>query len=171
MFDTFNSYRDDLDDDFNFTPAEWMGLIIAGNIAAGISFVANSGVLALHGFMLWYKPVIVNRLSLRMIVLSSIFNMVYCGCQLVIDDIGSLNASCRALALTLIAADTMACMCLAMVGLNLVTIFVLKVVRSIKLEIFYYCFIGLSGIFVTVIPVFFGPQRGPKVREKITSCW
>ncbi|KAI9342690.1 hypothetical protein BD770DRAFT_414564 [Pilaira anomala] len=171
MFDTFNSYRDNLSDDFNFTPTEWMGLIIAGNVSAAISFFANSGVLALHGFMLWYKPVIVNRLSLRMIVLSSIFNMVYCCCQLVIDDIGSLDTSCRALALTLIAADTMACMCLAMVGLNLVTIFVLKVIRSIKLEIFYYCFIALSGILVTVIPAFFGSQRGPKVREKITSCW
>ncbi|KAG2233664.1 hypothetical protein BDF21DRAFT_497525 [Thamnidium elegans] len=171
MFDNYDAYSNDVNDAFNFSPSEWAGLIIAGNVAAGISFLANSIVLFLHGFMLWYKPVIVNRLSLRMIVLSCIFNMIYCTCQLVTDDISSISLTCRALAFVMISSDTMACMCLAMVGLNLVTIFVFKVSRSMKLEIFYYCFIILSGVLVVVVPILVGPVRGPKNKEVLTSCW
>lgn len=171
MFDSYDKQSNDVNGTFNFTPSEWAGLIIAGNVAATISFFANSFVLFLHGFMLWYKPVIVNRLSLRMIVLSCIFNMVYCACQVVTDDIASTSFSCRVLAFVLISSDTMACMCLAMVGLNLVTIFVFKVSRSMKLEIFYYCFILLSGVLVVVVPILVGPVRGPKIKEATSSCW
>ncbi|GAA5810968.1 hypothetical protein MFLAVUS_004397 [Mucor flavus] len=112
-----------------------------------------------------------GRLSLRMIVLSCIFNMLYCACQVVTDDIPSTSFSCRVLAFVLISSDTMACMCLAMVGLNLVTIFVFKVSRSMKLEILYYCFIILSGVLVVVVPILVGPTRGPKNKDALSSCW
>lgn len=171
MFDFYHPYRHDVNGSFNFTSSQWAGLVIAGNVAATISFFANSFVLFLHGFMLWYKPVIVNRLSLRMIVLSCIFNMLYCACQVVTDDIPSTSFSCRVLAFVLISSDTMACMCLAMVGLNLVTIFVFKVSRSMKLEILYYCFIILSGVLVVVVPILVGPTRGPKNKDALSSCW
>ncbi|KAI7884132.1 uncharacterized protein EV154DRAFT_605898 [Mucor mucedo] len=80
--------------------------------------------------------------------------MLYCACQLVSDDIASASFPCRVIAFVMIASDTMACMCLTMVGLNLVTIFVFKVSRSFKLELFYYFLIGVSGVMVVVIPLF-----------------
>ncbi|KAI8092406.1 uncharacterized protein B0P05DRAFT_526135 [Gilbertella persicaria] len=104
---------------WKFSSQEWIGISSAGLVAAAISFAANSCVLIVHGFMSWYRPVIVNRLSLRMIVASCICNMLYCASQLVTDRISSLSYSCRALAYVTTVSDTMACMCLAMVGLNL----------------------------------------------------
>lgn len=171
MFYNYDGYNNRLDKWVYFSRSEWEGLIVAGKVSACVSFIANSFVLILHGFMMWYKPVIVNRLSLRMIVLSCIFNMLYCACQLVTDDISSTSFPCRVLAFVLIASDTMACMCLAMVGLNLVTIFVLKVSRSIKLELFYYFLICLSGVLVVVVPIFVGSPRGPKNPDVLASCW
>lgn len=156
---------------FNFTESEWSGIVDSGNAAAGISFAANSVVLILHAFMTWYRPAIVNRLSLRMIVLSCIFNIFYCACQLVTDNMPSTSFNCRVLAYILIASDTMACMCLAMVGLNLVMIFVLKVSRSLKLELLYYFFILLSGVLVIVVPYKWGTIKGPKSGDTDFSCW
>jgi hypothetical protein len=168
----FEQYATETDDaKFDFTESQWDGIVNAGNAAAGISIGANSIVLILHAFMTWYRPAIVNRLSLRMIVLSCIFNMIFCACQLVSDSIPSTSFSCRVLAYILIASDTMACMSLAMVGLNLVMIFVLKVSRSIKLELLYYLIISLSGIIVTVIPYRFGTVKGPKNQDNDATCW
>jgi hypothetical protein len=166
-----HEYSTTEDRPFNFSSAEWAGIIVAGDAAAGISFVFNSVVLILHAFMTWYRPAIVNRLSLRMIVLSCIFNMIYCACQLVTDDILDGSFSCRVLAYTLIASDTMAVMSLTMVGLNLVVIFVLKVSRSFKLELLYYLLILLSGVFVIIVPQIWGNRRGPRSTDPAASCW
>lgn len=156
---------------WNFTSSQWLGLMATGEAAAAVSFVSNSCVLILHAFMTWYRPVVVNRLSLRMIVVSVVFNMVYCACQLVTDDISNQSNACRAIAYIMIAADTMACMCLAMVGLNLVMIFVLKVSRSIKIEILYYLIVLASGVIVCVVPLYVGTPKGPKNKREEASCW
>jgi hypothetical protein len=156
---------------WSFSSAEWNAIVGSGNTAAAISFVANSCVLIVHAFMTWYRPAIVNRLSLRMIVISCICNLIYCACQLVTDEISSQSFSCRALAYVLVASDTMACMCLTMVGLNLVMIFVLKVSKTVKLEILYYLIIVLSGILVSIVPVLVGNPKGPKDETVETSCW
>ncbi|KAL9543230.1 hypothetical protein MBANPS3_008209 [Mucor bainieri] len=156
---------------WNFTPSQWLGLMATGEAAAAVSFVANSCVLILHAFMTWYRPVVVNRLSLRMIVVSVVFNMVYCACQLVTDDISNQSNACRAIAYVMIASDTMACMCLAMVGLNLVMIFVLKVSRSIKIEILYYLIVVASGVIVCLVPLYVGNPKGPRNKREEASCW
>lgn len=156
---------------WNFSTSQWIGLMAAGTAAAIISFISNSCVLILHAFMTWYRPAVVNRLSLRMIVVSVVFNMIYCACQLVTDDISNQSFSCRIIAYLLIASDTMACMCLAMVGLNLVMIFVLKVSRSIKVEIFYYFIVLASGVIVCVVPEYVGTPKGPKNKREEASCW
>jgi hypothetical protein len=166
-----NYYKNVTATGWNFSSTEWDSIIVSGSTAAAISFAANSCVLIVHTFMTWYRPVIVNRLSLRMIVISCICNMIYCACQLVTDDISSQSFSCRAFAYVLIASDTMACMCLAMVGLNLVMIFVLKVAKTIKLEILYYLIIALSGILVCIVPVLVGTAKGPKNKRDESSCW
>ncbi|KAL0140007.1 hypothetical protein V8B55DRAFT_1503343 [Mucor lusitanicus] len=156
---------------WNFTTSQWLGLIATGEAAAAVSFVSNGCVLILHAFMTWYRPAVVNRLSLRMIVVSVVFNMVYCACQLVTDDISNQSSACRAIAYVMIAADTMACMCLAMVGLNLVMIFVLKVSRSVKIEIIYYLIVAASGVIVCLVPFYVGTPKGPRNKREEASCW
>lgn len=156
---------------WNFSSSQWIGLMAAGTTAAIISFISNSCVLILHAFMTWYRPIVVNRLSLRLIAVSVVFNMVYCACQLVTDDISNQSFSCRVIAYVIIASDTMTCMCLAMVGLNLVMIFVLKVSRSIKIEILYYFIVLASGVIVCVVPVYVGTAKGPKNKREEASCW
>lgn len=159
------------EEQWNFSSSQWLGLMITGAAAAAVSFISNGCVLILHAFMTWYRPVVVNRLSLRMIVVSVVFNMVYCACQLVTDDISNQSSACRAIAYVMIAADTMACMCLAMIGLNLVMIFVLKVSRSIKIEILYYLIVLASGVTVCLVPIYLGSPKGPKDKQEKASCW
>lgn len=166
--DMFRNQRPANDTSLNFSEDEWMGLVIAGDTAATASLIANSIVLIIHSFMLWYRPAVVARLSLRMIVLSCIFNIFYCAGQLVTDEISSQAYSCRVLIYVLIVSDTMACMCLAMVGLNLVMIFVLRVSRSVKLEVIYYMIIAVCGVLVAVVPI----SVNRRVRPNPTaSCW
>jgi hypothetical protein len=168
MFFTLSSMAET---QWNFSSSQWIGLMAAGTTAAIISFISNSCVLILHAIMTWYRPIVVNRLSLRLIAVSVVFNMVYCACQLVSDDISNQSFSCRVIAYVIIASDTMTCMCLAMVGLNLVMIFVLKVSRSIKIEIFYYFIVLASGVIVCVVPVYVGTAKGPKNKREEASCW
>lgn len=156
---------------WNFSPAQWDGIIVAGLVASSLSFAANIGVICIHTLLTCIRPYIVNRLSLRMILISCICNLIFCVCQLVTDRIPSVSSSCRAFAYVLIASDTMACMCLAMVSLNLVMIFVLKVPKSLKTEIVYYLIVAASGILVTIIPVYVGNRKGPRNKEEATSCW
>ncbi|KAI8334865.1 hypothetical protein BD560DRAFT_428607 [Blakeslea trispora] len=141
----YDNFPDLEDTSWNFTDSQWKSVADAGKAAAIISFIANSCVLIVHGFMSWHRPAVVNRLSLRMIVFSCICNMLYCASQIVTDNISAQSTSCRALAYVTIISDTMACMCLAMVGFNLVMIFALKVPRSLKSEVIYYLIVLLSG--------------------------
>lgn len=166
--DMFGTPRTANNTSLNFSESEWMGLVIAGDTAAAASLLANSIVLFIHGFMLWYRPAVVARLSLRMIVLSCIFNVFYCAGQLATDEISSQAYSCRVLIYVLIVSDTMACMCLAMVGLNLVMIFVLRVSRSVKLEVLYYLIIAVSGVLVAVVPISVNRRVPPNPNA---SCW
>ncbi|KAI8334914.1 hypothetical protein EDC96DRAFT_568531 [Choanephora cucurbitarum] len=164
-------YPDIEDANFDFTASQWKSVANAGHAASIISFIANSCVLVVHGFMSWHRPAVVNRLSLRMIVFSCICNMLYCASQLVTDNISAQSASCLALAYVTVVSDTMACMCLAMVGLNLVMIFVLKVPRSLKIEIVYYLVVLLLGVIVSVIPHTFGNSDGLRNDKPEVSCW
>ncbi|KAI9486683.1 MAG: hypothetical protein EXX96DRAFT_604784 [Benjaminiella poitrasii] len=156
---------------WDFTNTQWNGLIYSGIIASVFSFISNIGVLLIHGITSYYRPIIVNRLSLRMIVLSCLFNLIYCVCQLVTDTIKAKSRHCYALAYVLVSSDTMSCMCLTMVGLNLVMIFVLKKSRTLKLELFYYFLVAVSGILVSIIPRFFGPTPDPETTLKNATCW
>ncbi|CEG82514.1 hypothetical protein RMATCC62417_16574 [Rhizopus microsporus] len=65
----------------------------------------------------------------------------------------------------------MACMCLAVVGLNLVMILAMKVSRTKKLEIFYYVIIAVSGVLVSVVPRLVPHTSGPLPNEIVASCW
>ncbi|OBZ83064.1 hypothetical protein A0J61_08887 [Choanephora cucurbitarum] len=166
-----DSYPDIEDTNFDFTASQWKSVANAGHAASIISFIANSCVLVVHGFMSWHRPAVVNRLSLRMIVFSCVCNMLYCASQLVTDNISAQSASCLALAYVTVVSDTMACMCLAMVGLNLVMIFVLKVPRSLKIEIVYYLVVLLFGVIVSVIPHTVGNSDGLRNDNSEVTCW
>ncbi|KAG1298717.1 hypothetical protein G6F62_001340 [Rhizopus arrhizus] len=124
-----------------------------------------------HGILLFYRSNIANRLSLRLIVLSSAFDSIYSICQIVVDHIDSRSTSCRALAYILISTDTMACMCLAVVGLNLVMIFAVKISTTLKLEMIYYAIVATSGILVSIIPKVAGNKTGPGAVPLISKIW
>lgn len=155
----------------NFTADQWSGLIVTNHIVSSISLISSICVLVAHGILLLYRSNIANRLSLRMIVLSSTFDSIYSICQIVVDHIDSRSTSCRAIAYILISTDTMACMCLAIVGLNLVMIFAVKISTTLKLEIVYYAIVATSGILVSIIPKVAGNKTGPGAGSFISTCW
>lgn len=155
----------------SFTAGQLSGLIITNLVASIMSLAGTICVLIVHGILLAYRPKVVNRLSLRLIVLSSIFDGVYSASQIAVDHIDSRQSSCRVLIYILISTDTMACMCLAVIGLNLVMILAMKVSRTKKLEIFYYVIIAVSGVLVAVVPRLVPHIRGPLPDEIVASCW
>ncbi|KAI7898766.1 uncharacterized protein BX663DRAFT_546135, partial [Cokeromyces recurvatus] len=158
--------------EWDFTHTQWRGLVNAGVVASAVSFAANSCVLLIHGIISYYRHAIVNRLSLRMIALSCVFNMIYCACQLATDNTAAISHNCYVMTFVLVSSDAMACMCLTMVGLNLVMIFVLKTARSLKIEICYYILIAVVGILVSTIPYIYGPKPIPQENfDEHISCW
>lgn len=155
----------------SFTAGQISGLIITNLVASIMSLVGTVSVLIVHGILLDYRPKVINRLSLRLIVLSSIFDGIYSAIQIAIDYIDSRRSACRVLIYILISTDTMACMCLALIGLNLVTILAMKVPRTKKLEIFYYVIIAVSGVLVAIVPKIVPQTNGPSPDEIVASCW
>ncbi|KAI9254847.1 hypothetical protein BY458DRAFT_589285, partial [Sporodiniella umbellata] len=154
-----------------FTKSQDFALVIASHIVSSISLVGSLSVLTTHIVLLFYRSNIVNRLSLRLIVLTSIFDCVYSACQVATDHISSQSISCRAIAYILISTDTMACMCLAVVGLNLVMIFAIRVSNTLKYELLYYLAVVASGILVTMMPRLVGDKTGPGPNAASASCW
>jgi hypothetical protein len=155
----------------SFTAGQLSGLVITNFVASIISLAGTVCVLIVHGILLSYRPKVVNRLSLRLIVLSSIFDGIYSASQIAVDYIDSRQSSCRVIIFILISTDTMACMCLAVIGLNLVMILAMKVSRTKKLEIFYYVIIAVSGVLVSVVPRLAPHISGPLPDEIVASCW
>lgn len=165
----------DFSNKLGFTPEQWTGIILSGLISSIVSLIANLSVITIHLILTWFRPYIVNRLSLRMIVVACALNCLYCISQIATDSIPSDSNSCRAFAYLIVSTDTMSCMCLAMVGLNLVSIFVFKFPRSVVLEVVYYLIVALSGILVAVIPAFAGSKKGPNhnshLDDQSKTCW
>ncbi|KAI8987619.1 hypothetical protein BDF20DRAFT_279070 [Mycotypha africana] len=158
--------------DWEFTSSEWTGLVVSGSVAATISFAANICVIIVHFSIMWYRPNIVSRLSLRMIVCSCVLNIVYNACQSVTYHILGTNIQCHRLTYVLSATDVMSCMCLAMVGLSLVMVFVVKVSRSLKLELLYYLIVAASGILVAIVSLVSGEKTfGPSEPDDPSKCW
>lgn len=159
---------------WEFTESQWNGIILAGSIASILSLIVNILVVLTHIILYWFRPYAVNRHSLRMIVVACILNTLFCIAQLYVDGIPSNITSCRAFAYILTASDTMACMCLAMIGFNLVTVFVFKIPRSTTLEAMYYVTVALSGLLVTIVPAFAGNAKGPRNTsdsDGTETCW
>lgn len=157
--------------EYYFKQNEQYALVIASHIVSSISLVSSIFVIIVHIILLFYRSNIVNRLSLRFIVLASVFDSVYSACQIATDHINSRSLSCRAIAYILISTDTMVCMCLAVVGLNLVVIFAIRVSNTLKLEIIYYLVVAISGVLVTVIPRLVGNKTGPSPDASSSTCW
>ncbi|KAL0080142.1 hypothetical protein J3Q64DRAFT_1864941 [Phycomyces blakesleeanus] len=65
------------------------------------------------------------------------------------------------------STDTMSCTCLAMVGVNLVLIFIVNVNRPWRFEKYYYILIGIVGVIVIVMPL--AISSSPE--NVVETCW
>lgn len=128
-------------------------LSIGGTVTCCITLFTNVIVVLLHFLFLWYQASMVNRVSLRLIVFSCLCNVVYTVMKLVAQTLPDNSLGCRVLVYFVITTDTMATMCLAMVGLNLVIILVVQVVNPRRLEKYYYTAVAISAILVAVAPL------------------
>ncbi|KAI9248305.1 hypothetical protein BDA99DRAFT_525341 [Phascolomyces articulosus] len=68
-----------------------------------------------------------NRISLRLIVFACICNIIYNVMTLAITGIVDYNPGCNVIIFFVIATDIMSCMSLAMIGVNLVMILIVRV--------------------------------------------
>ena len=137
--------------------------------SAIVSIVCNILVLITFFFIMWYRPPMVNRVSLRLIVFSCFCNIIYCIFGMPTPTTQDSNPACRVLIYILIATDTMSTMSLAMVGLNLVMIFIVRVTHPVKLEKYYYALIIISAILATVMPL--AVATAPAKNMGNYNCW
>lgn len=137
--------------------------------SAIVSIVCNILVLITFFFIMWYRPPMVNRVSLRLIVFSCFCNIIYCVFGMPTPAIKDNNPTCRVLIYILIATDTMSTMSLAMVGLNLVMIFIVRVTHPVKLEKYYYALITISAVLATVMPL--AVATAPAKNSGQNNCW
>ncbi|KAI7880402.1 hypothetical protein K492DRAFT_207590 [Lichtheimia hyalospora FSU 10163] len=137
--------------------------------SAIVSIICNILVLITFFFIMWYRPPMVNRVSLRLIVFSCFCNIIYCIFGMPTPTTQDDNPACRVLIYILIATDTMSTMSLAMVGLNLVMIFIVRVTHPVKLEKYYYALIIMSAILATVMPL--AVATAPANNMGNYDCW
>ncbi|KAI9313367.1 hypothetical protein BX666DRAFT_677523 [Dichotomocladium elegans] len=136
--------------------------------SAALSILCSLVVLLAFFFILWYRPPMANRITLRLIVLSCFCNLIYCLVGLPTTVVGDKTMACRVLIFFMIGADTMASMCLAMVGVHLVVVFVIRAKYPERKEKYYYTFIVASAIITVVVPA--ATTVGPTATMN-TSCW
>lgn len=135
---------------------------------AAISLFCCLLVLGFHSFMLWYKPAAVDRVSLRLIILSAGCNVLFTILKLVFTKLDDTSLACNVLAYFLVTSDVMASTCLAMVSLNLVLIFIVRVVHPQALEKYYYVIIIVIALLVAMVPL--GMTRGRHESHGYV-CW
>ncbi|KAG2221583.1 hypothetical protein INT45_002597 [Circinella minor] len=123
--------------------------------AASVSLFASVCVVLSYFFILWYQSSMANRISLRLIVFACLVNSIYNVMQLTVTSILDTSSSCRPAIYVVIATDIMCCMCLAMIGVNLVMILIVRINHPAKMEKYYYaCIIvvTLLGILIPLAP-------------------
>lgn len=133
-----------------------------------ISLISSVVVLSSYFFILWYRPPMVNRISLRLIVFSCFCTIVFLCLHYATEDISNHSEACRVIIYFLIITDIMACMCLAMVGLNLVMIFIVRVSNPARMEKYYYIFICIMALLGALVPI--GNQVNASLITNV-SCW
>jgi hypothetical protein len=153
-----------------FSQDEWRALDASAITAGSISILFSLFVLVLHSFIVLKKDGSANRLSIRMIIIACVCNIVYCTLQIVSCQIHSTVFACHILVHLIMATDTMACMALAMIGFNLVVIFIFKVSKRIKVDLFYYGVVLLSGILTFSIPLILRIKKKP-TQLPSSYCW
>lgn len=133
--------------------AEAEALVLISITTAAISLVCCILVLVFHSFMLWYRPATVNRVSLRLILLSAACNVLFTILKILLTKLSDLTLACDVLSYFMIASDVIASACLAMISLNLVLIFIVQVGHPQALEKYYYIAILLMGLLAAVVPL------------------
>lgn len=133
-----------------------------------ISLLSSIVVLSSYFFILWYRPPMVNRISLRLIVFSCFCTIVFICMHYATETISNQSNACRVIVYFMIISDIMACMCLAMVGLNLVMIFIVRVANPARMEKYYYIFICLTAVIGALVPL---ASRFDVSSIMEVSCW
>ncbi|KAI8889478.1 hypothetical protein K501DRAFT_316011 [Backusella circina FSU 941] len=158
------------DNEYYFSNHEWKALDAAALTAGSVSILFSLFVLILHSFIVIKKDSSANRLSIRMIIIACVCNIVYCTLQIVSCQIHSEVYACHILVHLIMATDTMACVALAMIGFNLVVIFIFKVSKRIKVDLCYYGVVLLSGILTFSIPLVLHVKKEP-TKVPMSYCW
>ena len=121
--------------------------------AASVSLFASVCVVLSYFFILWYQSSMANRISLRLIVFACLVNSIYNVMQLTVTSILDTSSSCRPAIYVVIATDIMCCMCLAMIGVNLVMILIVRINHPAKMEKYYYACIIIVSLLGLLIPL------------------
>ncbi|KAI7848658.1 hypothetical protein BDC45DRAFT_522786 [Circinella umbellata] len=136
--------------------------------AASVSLFASLCVVLSYFFILWYQSSMANRISLRLIVFACLVNSIYNVMQLTVTSILDTSSSCRPAIYVVIVTDIMCCMCLAMIGVNLVMILIVRINHPAKMEKYYYACIILVTLLGLLMPL---ASNNPGTAPSGRMCW
>ncbi|KAI7856757.1 hypothetical protein BDC45DRAFT_48672 [Circinella umbellata] len=139
-------------------------------VVASISLFASILVLIFYGLFMYYERKKADRVSLRCVALGSISNVID-----ITLDLGSTigetpQTGCRVIGLIVNFMDVLNAGFLAVIGINLFLVFVLKIDRTKRLERIYYPLIVFYGIMAMIGPIVKESQQFvPK--NPTFNCW
>ncbi|KAI8381531.1 uncharacterized protein BYT42DRAFT_613303 [Radiomyces spectabilis] len=155
---------------FLFNHQSFIALMSASIVASVISLIGAGLAILGYGYLWFYHRQPANRVSLRCVFLASVMNVL----KGMFDIANVLSVGdtvyCHAGAVIVLFLKITSAALLAVVGLNLVLIFVINVKRSDLLELFYYPGILLYSFVTIVVPIYLESRIGSSNGNEYV-CW
>lgn len=130
-------------------------IIQATIVSSSISIFASTLIIISYIYLKAYHPNKANRVSLRCVFLSSIMNLVNSSFDIFTLQQYSGTSLCKVSATITMVTRVMGATFLALVGINLVLVFVFNVVYTAKqLERIYYPCAAAFGFITAVVPIY-----------------
>lgn len=147
--------RNNPDNIYIYSPSEYESLVKAAIASSAISMLSSLFIILFYMILRRYNPAKTNRVSLRCVLFASWMNMIDAIFDICLVLLTGDTALCRSTGIVRMFARVMSAALLALVGINLVLIFVINVSsRTAKrLEWAYYVGALIYGFVTISVPI------------------
>ncbi|KAG0194564.1 hypothetical protein DFQ28_009772 [Apophysomyces sp. BC1034] len=137
----------------SFDPYQLKTLTILSSVFGSVSLFCFCIAVIVHVAILHFRSSMVNRVSLRLIIFSCICGIIFQVVQVSIATVNSKSRYCIVASYFGMTMQSMICMSLAMVGLNISLIIVLKLATPESMEKYYFGAILTVGFLTFIVPL------------------
>ncbi|CAO3632010.1 unnamed protein product [Cunninghamella blakesleeana] len=131
-----------------------------------ISLLCTIIVILTHLLFTFYKCSEVNRISLRLLVISCVFNFIRYIIRLVFLQ-NAMSLACSTTVILTRWLDNISLLCIALVCVHSVVLLVFKMNHPLKMEKYYYLFI----IIITIVDIVLSSVLRFEILNQVNNCW